>query len=156
VASHSRIPVSFQRRLGSVAHFGEPFFELVDEAICECRLSYQLPCPPASACSSALCCSDPVRTSRAMTEQRIRIRRLALWQAAKVALHKHLPALCRVHYRREPLLLRALMFCHGRDLTLLYDGTDKYRLSWSHSKNKLSKNKSSAPDRPPACVWTAG
>jgi hypothetical protein len=50
VASHTRIPVSFQRRLGSVAHFGEPFFELVDEAI----YGALIPDPCLPSCSYAI------------------------------------------------------------------------------------------------------
>jgi hypothetical protein len=121
VASHTRIPVSsnggwdrwrtltnlfpnwWTRQFVGAASHTQPL------------LAY----PPASACMP-VAAQIRMRTSRAMAEQRIRIRRLALWPVAEVALHKHLPALCRVHYRREALLLRVLMFCHGRDWTLLY------------------------------------
>lgn len=75
-----------------------------------------IPTPCSPACLLAVLSGEDKHGNGG---QRIRIRRLALWQVAEVALHKHLPALCRVHYRREALLLRALMFCHGRYLTLL-------------------------------------
>lgn len=86
VASHISYPGLQRRRLGSVAHFLTNLFSSWwTRQFVGSSLSYRtlvgLPCLLSCfclPCSSARCCSDPVRRGRPIAEQRIRMRRRAL------------------------------------------------------------------------------